>query len=207
MLYGAPYELFPYGRRIAGLILAAPFSPFKYHKDYTRDMTWTNWISVGPPSQWIPFRLVPRLVSTAIAARCKDLEGVKKLFDTLLFSKMSGEEKARFEAYALENRGVPADVLKTEMANGALRCTENWDGFLEGPDVLHSDWGFDPAALDDEHSKPVLVVQSEADELGEGMGRWLVDSYKKARLEKISGGHIAALYCMDEIWSDLLSME
>lgn len=207
MLFGASFSRFPYGPKIAGAMLLAPFSPFKWHKDYTKQMTWANWISVGPPSQWVPFRIVPRLLSTVIAAKCKDLKSTRSLMDQLLFSKMSEDEAQRFNTFAETKRGMTGEQLKDEMASTAFRCTVNWDGFLEGPDVLHSDWGFHPARLDDEHSKkPVLVVLSEDDELGDGMGIWLAEKYKHAQLKRIDGGHIAALYHQDECWAELLDM-
>ena len=207
MLYGAPFGAFPYGRRISSLLLMAPFSPLKYHKDYARHMTWTNWLSIGPPSQWIPFRLIPRLLSTVIAARCKDMKGARGLLNTALFSKMDAEEKEAFEIFAQMKRGKTAEQLMNSMADGVLRCTANWDGFIEGPDVLHSDWGFEPAKLDGEHSneqRPVLIVQGEADELGPGMAEWLVENYAHGMVKKIGGGHLASLYHMDEIWDDIL---
>jgi len=204
MIYGAPYTLSPYGRKIAGLLLAAPFSPFRYHKDYTKSLIWPNWVSVGPPTQWLPFQIVQRLLSTFMASRCKDLEGARSLLDMAIFSKMDDAEKAQLEAWAQRKQGITADEFKTRTAEGALKCTANWGGFLEGPHVLHSDWGFEPAKLDEEHAKPVLVTLSEAEELGQGMGEWLVENYRNAVLKKIQGGHIAALYHWDELWEDLV---
>ena len=42
MLYGAPYDLFPLGPKIAGLLILAGFSPFKQHTAYRKSMTWQN---------------------------------------------------------------------------------------------------------------------------------------------------------------------
>ena len=142
-----------------------------------------------------------------IALQCKDINGAIRLLDKALFSKMDAEEQARFEAFARDKRGKTAEEFKTSMAEGALKCTTNWGGFLEGPDILHSDWGFEPARLDEHHSnerRPVLIMQGDADDLGEGMSQWLVDNYGYARLMKVSGGHLAGLYHMDDAWTDLL---
>ena len=225
MLFGAPYSLFPYGRTIAGMILAAPFSPFRQHKNYAKSLIWSNWISVGPPSQWMPFRLVPRLLSMFIAHRCKDITGARSLMDMALFSKMDEAEKQQLENFAQEKQGMNVEQFKNEMARGrcekslcclykrscpidssagALRCMENWQGFLEGPDVLHSDWGYELSKLDEEHPKPVLVVLSEADDLGAGMGEWLAENYRHGKLKTVKGGHIAALFCWDEMFDDLV---
>ena len=123
------------------MILAAPFSPFKHDTKYTRDMTWSNWVFVGPPSQWVPFRLIPRCLSTIIAVRCEDLKGARGMLDLALFSKMDAAEKEQLKTFARDKRGMTAEQFIDQMAEGALRCTRNWDGFIEGPDVLHSDWG------------------------------------------------------------------
>ncbi|KAF9452073.1 hypothetical protein P691DRAFT_785428, partial [Macrolepiota fuliginosa MF-IS2] len=61
MIFNASPEVFPPGRHITACLLLAPFSPFRYQKDYVKGMTWRNYISVGPPSQCIPWRLTQRL--------------------------------------------------------------------------------------------------------------------------------------------------
>ncbi|KAK5168452.1 uncharacterized protein LTR77_007022 [Saxophila tyrrhenica] len=196
MLFGAPYAQFAYGARISGMLVAAPFSPFKQHKEYTKSLTWPDW--------WLPFRLVQRLLSTFMASRLKDLKGARSLLDMALFSKMDEPERRHLEAFARSNRGMSAEDFKKEMSESVLKCVVNWDGFLEGPDVLHSDWGFEPSQLDVDHRKAVLVVLSNSDDLGAGMGKWLVENYHKAVLKKFDGGHIAALYHWQELWTDLV---
>src|SRR5215471_17278825 len=59
ILYGASYDIFPPGKYIAGLMLLAPFSPFRYHTNYTKTMTWMNYIGIGPPAVLIPFNIIP----------------------------------------------------------------------------------------------------------------------------------------------------
>lgn len=206
MLYGAPYDLFPQGRRIAGLLLGAPFSPFRLHKGYGRAMTWQNWISVGPFSQWFPFRAVPRLVSIAAGSKVKDVPAAKKFMREFIVSPMDDGERRLLEGW-LEGRGLTEDEWVGRMAQGAVRCTKNWDGFLEGSDVVHSDWGFVPRELDEEHRKPVLIVGSDKDELGRDMIAWLKENYANSAVKMVPGGHIASLFYMDEIWSELIAME
>jgi hypothetical protein len=209
MIYGAPYSLFPLGRKIAGVLLAAPFSPFRYHHTYTKDMTWPNWFSVGPPSQWIPFRLVPRLLSTFLAwSFLRSARSAQEFMDKCLWSKMGKEEQVKLETFTREELHITPEQFKANMAEGAMKCTANWDGFIEGPDVLHSDWGYDPSKLDADHAgKPVLIVQSDQDELGMWMGRWLGEKYGNAKVKVVEGGHLAALFESNQIWRELLDME
>jgi pimeloyl-ACP methyl ester carboxylesterase len=79
-----------------------------------------------------------------------------------------------------------------------------WKGFLEGPRVFHSDWGFDPREMGREWGSRVLVVIGDEDGLGFGMGRWLEKSYEGARLKVVRGGHVAALWFQNEIWEEML---
>ena len=206
MIYGAPYDLFPQGRKIAGLLLLSPFSPFKYHKDYHKSMTWLNWISVGPFSQWFPFRWVPRVMSSALAPRLKDEASAKQMMHDFIVAKMDGDERVLLEGW-LADRRLTQDEWTARLGKGAMQSTKTWDGFLEGSDVLHSDWGFEPRKLDEEHRrKPVLVVASNDDELGHGMYKWLEENYANSALKMIPGSHISSIFHQDEIWGEMVQM-
>ena len=92
---------------------------------------------------------------------------------------------------------------------GACKCSFKYNiydwQFLIVPNTLS-----EPAKLDKEHSnsrRKVVIVQSEADELGEGMVEWLSENYAYAELKKIQGGHLAALYHLDELWAEMLATE
>lgn len=203
MMYGASYEHFPAGRKIAGCMLLAGFSPFRYHRTYAQSLSWQNWISVGPPSQ-LPFRPFQRLVSVMIASKLQTLEGAKQFLHQTTFSHMDEEEKPIFAEW-LEKKGRTEDEFSEDMATGAIRACRNWDGFMEVSDVIHSDWGFEPAKLDEEHaSKPMLVVESQNDHLGSSTSGWIAENYRSARLKTIPGGHISALYYLDDLWSELI---
>lgn len=81
---------------------------------------------------------------------------------------------------------------------------KTWEGFLVCPKVLHGDWGF-TLPLDSDHSKArVLVVTSTQDSLGRGMADFLVQNYQNASLKVVEGGHIGALYHLDEIWAQFV---
>jgi len=94
--------------------------------------------------------------------------------------------------------------------NVARSVAKSWEGFLGMTDALHSGWGgFTPSGLDDEHSRaPVLVVSSKEDNMApEAWSTYLVENYKNARLKSIEGGHIAAMFHWDEIWSEFMVLE
>ncbi|RYP15024.1 hypothetical protein DL765_005968 [Monosporascus sp. GIB2] len=205
MLYGASYDLFPAGRKTAACLLLSGFSPFKYHVGYARTLSWHTWFSVGPPSQ-LPFRPVQRLTSTILATKLRDQDGAKAFLDQVIFSKMDEEEQAVMAAW-LERKGRTRDEFIGQMAEAAIKCCKRWDGFMEVADVIHSDWGFDPAKLDDEHtSKPVLVCGSEKDGMGGATNAWIVENYKCSKLWVVPGGHISGLFYLDEIWEEVFKM-
>lgn len=72
--------------------------------------------------------------------------------------------------------------------------------------MIHSDWGFTPKDLDQDHSsKPVLAVGATNDQLGGCTNDWIVDNYKSARSKEIAGGHLATLWHIDETWEESIS--
>ncbi|PTB64980.1 alpha/beta-hydrolase [Trichoderma citrinoviride] len=174
MLYGAPYDLFPSGRKIAGMLLLNGLSPLRHHAGYATTLRWNNWVSIGPPTRIIPFRLLQRLFKAVIGYKLRSVEGAKQFLKATVFDKMDDGEKQ------LDEHTVS--------------------------DTIHSDWGFDPRTLDEEHStKPVLVVGSKNDHIGGSTNDWLVANYKSAiKLKLLPGGHISSLFIMDELWRDLI---
>ncbi|OAP57652.1 hypothetical protein AYL99_08390 [Fonsecaea erecta] len=206
MLYGAPYELFPPGRKIVGCVLLNGFAPLKYHADYAKTLSWQNWFSYGWPTQVLPFHLLQRLFRFAIGSKLNTLDGAKTFLRQTIIDQMGDEEKSTFRKWLDRNR-LTEDAFVEQMAQGTIMCCRNWDGFMEVADVIHSDWGFEPKALDDAHaSKPVLVVGSEVDRIGGSANDWLVSNYKSAKLKVVPGGHISSLFYMDEIWEEIFRM-
>ncbi|KAF9076004.1 Alpha/Beta hydrolase protein [Rhodocollybia butyracea] len=205
-IYGAPFDVFPHGRKIVGCVLLAPFSPFKYHTNYTSCMIWSNYISVGPPSKYVPFRILPRMIASILAWRMRSVDKAENMLHEILFDKMTDEEKSNFAAWR-EAQGLRDGEFERRMAENAVKSvSKTWGGFIEVCGVLHEDWGFRPDELDEEHttSRPILVVASTEDPLGPGMAKWLADTYRNSELKWTSGGHIASLYEMDAIWNDFI---
>ena len=212
MLYGAPYDVFPAGRYIKGLLLLGPFPPFKNDKEknfvYTRCMTWSNYISVGPPSRIFPFRLLQHALKLVIQTKLSSQESAEAFIRQFIFDNMGEEEKEMYRAWK-EERGYAEGQLEREFAQMTRRSVEkSWEGLLSGPDVLHADWGWGGKGLgelDEEHTKgrPVLLVAATGDTMTPpAWAEYLATKYANARLKMIHGGHLAGLFHMEEIWTE-----
>ncbi|KAJ6485772.1 Alpha/Beta hydrolase protein [Mycena sanguinolenta] len=207
MLYGASFDKFPLGRNIRGCLILAPFSPFQWHKEYTKAMTWSNYISVGPPALVFPFQLLQRSIIFRLSMKISTVEKAEEMLRKLLFDGPP-EERAAFARWR-EERGIEEGVLEHRMAIGMVKSiSRTWAGFIEVADVLRSDWGFRPDQLDEEHtsSRPMLIAASMQDELGPDMANWLKENYKNSRLKWVPGKHLSTLYEIDSLWAELLTM-
>ncbi|ATY61269.1 hypothetical protein A9K55_005470 [Cordyceps militaris] len=203
MLYGAPRALFPAGRAIAGAVLLAGFSPYRHDAHYARALGWQAWLSVGPPAR-LPGRPLQRLFRAALAAKMGSVDGAAAFLRGTLLDPMDAAEKEQLGTY-LAAQGETEHEFVARMARAAVESCRNWDGFMEVADVLHADWGFEPAALDGAHGKPLLVVGSAGDAIGSMNSAWLAENYANATAKTIPGGHISSLYYMDDIWEEMMT--
>ncbi|KAF7370956.1 AB hydrolase-1 domain-containing protein [Mycena sanguinolenta] len=186
MLYGAPFDKFPLGRNIRGCLILAPFSPFKWHKEYTKSMTWSNYISVGPPARVFPFQLLQRTIIFALSTKMNTVEKAEEMLRKLLFAGPP-EERAAFARWR-EERGIEGGGV------GAP------DGDRHGQEHLEN--------LDKDHTsgRPILIAASINDELGPDMANWLEENYTNSRLKWVPGKHLSTLYEVDNLWAELLAM-
>lgn len=208
MLYGAPFDVFPYGRFLKGCLVLAPFSPFLWDKTYTKDMTFSNYLMIGPPSQKLPFRILPRIAAAVVGRSVTTVDRAETFLRNAIFDQMDKQEVARFKAWA-EERGKAEGQFEREMAENMVKSVEtSWAGFMEVAEVIHSDWGFVPSLLDDEHIKrPIMLVASKGDKMApEIMAKWLASSYQNAVLKSVSGGHLGALYDLDLLWREFFEI-
>jgi len=208
MLYGASFDVFPSGRNVVGCMVLAPFSPFKLHKDYSKSMTISNYIGVGPPSRYIPFKLLQRLGSVVFHRKIKTPTKAEGFVRQTLFDKMGEEEKAEFAKWR-EQTGKAEGQVEREFGQNMMRSVqESWVGFMEMADAIHGDWGFAPNALDEEHNaRPILLVTSEGDTMApDAMAKWLSENYKNAHYRSVHGGHLAAMFHMNELWKELFEL-
>ncbi|KAI0671498.1 Alpha/Beta hydrolase protein [Trametes maxima] len=186
IVFGASYERFPYGRQIAGMLLMAPFSPFREDTGYRRWLSWRDWVSVGPLTRVVPGNLVPQLMKLA-------LQG-----------KMSAEERTRYEEWRVL-RGAGEGEFARRMAEGMVRSvSRSWAGFLGVADAIHGDWGFTLGEVDSTQGrKPVILGVGEGDTSLLMMAKYLSDHYGDARVSMFAGGHLASAWSMDALLEEM----
>lgn len=202
VVYGASFEVFPLGRNVAGMLLMAPFSPFRVHGDYAKSLSWRDWIGVGPLTKYLP---IPSLLSFAMKSKFKTVDSTEQVLRQILFDKMDEVEKEKFNAHCQKFGSTPDEFIRT-WAQGSVKSVENgWEGFKESAVALHSDWGF-AFPLDEEHARgKVLIKVATDDELGSGMGVYLAQNYANAELTTCEGGHISGIYTLNEDIAHLIS--
>lgn len=207
MLYSAPYDVFPLGRQISGVLLIAPQSPPHCHSEYAKCMTWENYIVAGPAARYIPFNPFIYLAKLTLAPKLKSPDAAKEFIRRAMFDELKEHELVAFERYR-KIHGLAEGQLESEMAaNAVLSVATTWQGFLDLPDIYHYGWsGLTPDRLDDEHSRPaVLVVSPRSDRRAPYlMASWIAANYKNARLKSVDGGRMSALFRIDEIWKEFL---
>ncbi|KAI9574537.1 hypothetical protein HD554DRAFT_2047733 [Boletus coccyginus] len=185
ILYGAPYDKFPYGRCIVGVLLMGSLTPFHYHKDYAKHMTWSNYLMTGPISQWFPFnRIILHLVTSVMGKKMSTVDSAEKFLRGFLFDKMDEAEREDFARWRAKEGMAEGEAERRFATNAVRSVAKSWEGFKLMPSVLHSDWGFKPDALDDEHSRPFVMLNT--------------------KVKTLRGGHIGVLYHLDDIWAEFL---
>ncbi|KAI1797277.1 Alpha/Beta hydrolase protein [Ganoderma leucocontextum] len=195
VIFGAPYDKFPFGRHVVAVMLLAPMSPPREDENYNKSLRWQDWFSVGAPSRVVPFNLVLRSAKMAIQSKLKDAAAAEKLLRGMYFDNMDEEEKARARA---------TGEFESRMAEGMVKSvSKTWDGFLGTADALHSDWGFQIKELDEDYQRKLVVVAvGRGDTSMFNMSRFLIQSYKRTKLVEYEGGHLSAAWSMDKIWED-----
>jgi pimeloyl-ACP methyl ester carboxylesterase len=208
ILYGASYEVFPPGRNITALLLVGACTPFHCDKNYAKSMSWSNYLMAGPPGRIIP-SIMARLMTFVLARKISTPESAESFLRDMIFNKMGESERNTFDQWRVR-KGMSEGEMEREMSQNVVRSVaKTWEGFLGMTDVLHSGWGgFTPSGLDDEHSRPpVLVVSAKGDDMApEAWSTYLVENYKNGRLKSIEGGHIAANFYWDEIWAEFMEL-
>ena len=202
VVYGASFDVFPLGRNVAGLVLLAPFSPFRLHKDYAKSLNWRDWVSVGPHSQYLP---IPSLLAFVMRFKFRSIDSAEQMLRQILFDKMDEVEKEKFAAHCQKLGSTPGEFIKT-WAGESVKSVENgWEGFKQCAVALHSDWGF-TFPLDAEHARgKVLIKVAKGDDLGSGMGEYLAQNYVNSEFIVGEGGHISGIYTLNDDIARLIS--
>ena len=202
IIYGASFDVFPLGRNVAGMIILAPFSPFRIHKDYAKTLSWRDWIGVGPLTQYLP---IPSLISLVMGSKFKTVDSAEQMLRQILFDKMDEMEKEKFAAHCQKVGITQEECIKT-WAEGSVKSVENgMEGYKQCAAALHSDWGF-TFPLDAEHTRgKVLIKVAKGDELGSGMGEYLAQNYANSEFTTGEGGHISGIYNLNDDIAHLIS--
>ena len=206
ILYGAPYDEFPLGRHIVGLLLLAPFSPPHAHKEFSQCLTLPNYLMIGSPARYMPFNCIARLGKLGLQSKVDTRPHAEAFIKEFAFTKMSPGEREAYDRWMAANGIKEGDEIK-ELADGPYRSVRHtWEGFMGVPQVFQSGWGgYSPADLDEEHSKPVLIAVTQGDWETKQMGEWLGTQLKNAHVRYEEGGHLATLFVMDDIWADFMT--
>lgn len=206
MLYGAPYDQFPLGHNIVGMLLLAPFSPPHVHHGFNQCLSFPNYLMVGAPGRYLPFKLVPRLARVAMQRKMDTREHAETFIREFAFTKMSPGERKACDAWKTR-RDIKDGEEGKKMADGVYRSVRtSWAGFMALPEIMQSDWGgYNPSQLDNEHSKPVLIVVTHGDWETKKMGEWLGKNLKNAHVRYEEGGHVATMFVMEDIWADFMA--
>lgn len=202
VIYGASFDVFPLGRNVAGMMLLAPFSPFRIHKTYAKTLSWRDWIGVGPLTQYLP---ITSLFSLAMGSKFKSVDSAEQMIRSVLFDKMDEKEKEKFAAHCQKFGTTPDEFVKTWAVDSVKSVENGWEGFKQSAVALHSDWGF-AFPLDAEHTRgKVLIKVAKGDDLGSGMGEYLVQNYPNSEFITCEGGHLSGIYTLNEDITHLVS--
>ena len=202
VIYGAPFDVFPLGRNVAGMMVLAPFSPFRVHKTYAKSLSWGDWIGVGPLTQYLP---ITSLVSLAMGSKFKTVDSAEQMLRSILFDKMDKAEKEKLAAHCQKLGATPEEFAKTWAVDSVKSVENGWEGYKQCAVALHSDWGF-TFPLDAEHARgKVLIKVAKSDGLGSGMGEYLAQNYANSELITCEGGHISGIYTLGDDITHLVS--
>ncbi|KAH8830709.1 Alpha/Beta hydrolase protein [Flagelloscypha sp. PMI_526] len=202
ILYCMPYNIFPFGQSIVGMLLLSPHSP-----PHCAAMSWRMWLLNGPYTRYLP--LLPSLVKYNLSKKMKSQEDIEKNIVSNLYPMKAASE---IDLYTKWRTTYEVDEGKLESETAAiiaLSIAKTWAGFDQIPWILHSGWGgARPDQLDEAHARPpILIITSTDDSSGpQAAAAWLVTAFKNAKLVILEGGHMVAFLQLDRLWSDLFDM-
>jgi len=121
VIYGALFDVFPLGRSVAGMMLLAPFSLFPIYKNYTKSLSWRDWVGVGPLTKYIP---IPTLFTLPMRSMFKSVDSTEQTLRPILLDKMDEAEKEKFEAHCQKLGTTPDEYIKSR-AEDSVRSADN----------------------------------------------------------------------------------
>ena len=157
----------------------------------------------------MPFNLLARLVKFVLARKVSTIEGAEALLRETVLDRMDEAEREMFARWSEKRGKEPGDTVRRMAEDVMKSVSKSWEGFMLMPPLLHSDWGFRPDGLDEEHSRPrVLITASKDDHMAPvGFALYLLATYKNARVKYVDGGHLSILYHLDEVLAEFLTDE
>ncbi|KAH9941069.1 hypothetical protein B0H21DRAFT_555697 [Amylocystis lapponica] len=202
ILYGAPFDVFPFGRNIAAVLVTHPISPHESHKQYTDSFNWITFMMFGAPSHILPSNLVLRYYMRSLRRKLSTVDGALPLV-LHMFGRMSAKEREILLG-RMKKQGLTEDQVARQRAEAAvLSVKTSWAGYLAIPSVIRGDWGFKPAALDKEHAgRPIMVICPK----GSIMGQRLIESYENVQAIYCKGKDFAVVRGTSDIWNQFLSI-
>lgn len=207
MLYGASAHSFPFRAQISSMILLAPYSPPHCDPNYARNMSWKSYLYTGPPSRYIPFNVLARLMRWVLMSKLASQALAERYVRRLLFTGLSDDEREHYTRWR-ESRALPEGRVETDLAGNMVRSVaHSWKGFLDVPAVYHSGWGgVDPAQTDKEaEPTPVYIVAASRDRtVPMHCAEWLSRAYRNAELRLVEGSHVSVLLYLDDLWPEVL---
>ncbi|KAJ7512789.1 hypothetical protein B0H11DRAFT_2213352 [Mycena galericulata] len=129
-----------------------------------------------------------RTAMLVISLKLKTVDKAEAWVRQHLFENAAPEEQAAFARWC-ESQGLEEGVYERRIATNMVKSiSKSWAGFIEVANALciHSNWGFRPDLLDEEHTsrRPMMISAFIDDDLGPGMATWLV---KITRIRRSSG--------------------
>ena len=175
-----------------GMLILGAFSPFHLHKNYAKGMTWMNWISVGPLGYYFP--IISKTIACILQNKLATPEGAASVMSTVL--KLSPLEVQHAKEWSIKT-GKTMEERKLKMAGDMMLSMKySTDGFVQGPQFIHADWGFHPKEIS--HKK--ILIGGARNDMGAHypMQVWLADQYE-AELKTIEGGHFSFVFILDSV--------
>lgn len=195
VIFGAPKSSFKFVDNLRGCVLLGPFSPPKYDKTFDSGLTFANWLSVGWPGKYLP---ILRIASWAMSGQVATPEKGEQFMKKTIFASMDDAEKAKYAAWRAKYGKEEGELEASMGKNASAAYAKSWQGFLEVNDEVQADWGFDPK--DTAGRGKVFVVYGKADDRAPNeMAVWLVANYPDAEAIILGGGHLSALWDMEEV--------
>eukprot|EP00834_Sanchytrium_tribonematis_P006524 NODE_489_length_6860_cov_1.209289.p3 type:complete len:303 gc:universal NODE_489_length_6860_cov_1.209289:220-1128(+) len=179
------------------MMIVGGFSSFYRNKDYAKGMSWLNWISVGPPGYYFTF--IGKMIAAGIKSKIKTEEGARSIMEKAMH--LSDEDKSLSKEWTIRT-GKTLEGLIDKMSKDMMLSMKYTNvGYHQVPIFINEDWGFDPEEISSKHIKIICARNDKQAHMS--MHEWNAKHYE-TDLEIIEGGHLAAVFTIDQMIADFL---